>query len=47
VFSCFNQDQPIDEVDFHGLDVRLRQNAVHEKLTAQWLPHVRTERATD
>jgi len=47
VFSCFNQDQAIDEVDFHGLDVRLRQNAVQEKLTAQWLAHVRTERAAD
>ena len=23
VFSCFNQDQPLDEVDFAGLDARL------------------------
>ncbi|MEO5701799.1 MAG: FAD-dependent oxidoreductase [Casimicrobiaceae bacterium] len=37
VFSCFNQDQPLDAVDFGALDGRLRQNRVQEKLTAQWL----------
>ncbi|MGH8745775.1 MAG: FAD-dependent oxidoreductase, partial [Burkholderiales bacterium] len=37
VFSCFNQDQPLDLVDFRALDQRLRQNGVHEKLTAQWI----------
>jgi len=37
VFSCFNQDQPLDRVDFHGLKERLRQNSVQEKLTAQWI----------
>ncbi len=41
VFSCFNQDQPLDQVDFPGLDARLRQNAVQEKLTAQWIAEVR------
>ena len=40
VFSCFNQDQPLDRVDFAGLDLRLRQNAVQEKLTARWIAHV-------
>jgi len=39
VFSCFNQDQPIDRVDFPGLAARLAQNAVQEKLTAQWIRH--------
>jgi NADPH-dependent glutamate synthase beta subunit-like oxidoreductase/NAD(P)H-flavin reductase len=39
VFSCFNQDQPIDEVDFAALDARLSQNATQEKLTAQWIAH--------
>jgi NAD(P)H-flavin reductase len=39
VFSCFNQDQPIDEVDFAALNARLAQNAVQEKLTAQWIAH--------
>jgi hypothetical protein len=37
VFSCFNQDQALDRVDFPGLNERLRQNGVHEKLTAQWI----------
>jgi len=37
VFSCFNQDQPLDLVDFEGLRARLRQNSVQEKLTAQWI----------
>lgn len=39
VFSCFNQDQPLDEVDFPGLRERLGQNRVQEKLTAQWIDH--------
>jgi NADPH-dependent glutamate synthase beta subunit-like oxidoreductase/NAD(P)H-flavin reductase len=37
VFSCFNQDQSLDAVDFPGLAARLTQNAVQEKLTAQWI----------
>ena len=37
VFSCFNQDQPLDLVDWPGLNTRLRQNSVQEKLTAQWV----------
>jgi NADPH-dependent glutamate synthase beta subunit-like oxidoreductase/NAD(P)H-flavin reductase len=37
VFSCFEQDQPLDAVDFGALDARLRQNALHEKLTARWI----------
>jgi NAD(P)H-flavin reductase len=37
VFSCFNQDQPLDQVDFGGLASRLRQNSVQEKLTARWI----------
>ncbi|MFN0040884.1 MAG: FAD-dependent oxidoreductase [Burkholderiales bacterium] len=37
VFSCFNQDQPLDKVDFNGLAARLSQNSVQEKLTAQWI----------
>ncbi|HQR10646.1 MAG TPA: FAD-dependent oxidoreductase [Casimicrobiaceae bacterium] len=40
VFSCFNQDQPLDLVDFPGLDLRLKQNALQENLTAQWIAHV-------
>jgi len=37
VFSCFNQDQPLDEVDFSVLHERLGQNSVEEKLTALWI----------
>ena len=39
VFSCFNQDQPLDRVDFAALIERLRQNSLQEKLTAQWIGH--------
>jgi len=37
VFSCFNQDQPLDAVDFGALEARLAQNGVQEELTAQWV----------
>jgi NAD(P)H-flavin reductase len=37
VFSCFNQDQPLDHVDFRGLRDRLGQNALQEKLTKLWI----------
>jgi NADPH-dependent glutamate synthase beta subunit-like oxidoreductase/NAD(P)H-flavin reductase len=37
VFSCFNQDQPLDRVDFGALNQRLQQQGLHEKLTAQWI----------
>ncbi|HXQ47996.1 MAG TPA: hypothetical protein VN806_15365, partial [Caulobacteraceae bacterium] len=37
VFSCFNQDQDIDAVDFQSLRARLGQNGVQEKLTRQWI----------
>ena len=37
VFTCANQDQPLDHVDFRGLHERLGQNIVHEKLTRLWL----------
>jgi hypothetical protein len=39
VFSCFNQDQPLDVVDWKALDSRLTQNSVQEKLTAEWIDH--------
>jgi NADPH-dependent glutamate synthase beta subunit-like oxidoreductase/NAD(P)H-flavin reductase len=37
VFSCFNQDQHLDSVDFTNLRARLRQNTVVEKMTNLWL----------
>ena len=39
VFTCFNQDQPQDFVDFGCLNSRLKQNAIAEKLTAAWIEH--------
>ena len=39
VFSCFNQDQPLDHVDWAALSARLRQNSVQEKLAAEWIDH--------
>jgi NAD(P)H-flavin reductase len=37
VFSCFNQDQALDRVDFSALHERLGQNGTQEKLTALWI----------
>ena len=37
VFSCFNQDQELDRVDFACLRQRLRQNNAQEKLAALWI----------
>ncbi len=37
VFSCFNQDQNLDQVDWSSLNARLHQNGVQEKLTRLWI----------
>jgi NADPH-dependent glutamate synthase beta subunit-like oxidoreductase/NAD(P)H-flavin reductase len=37
VFSCFNQDQEMDRVDFPALNRRLSQNSVQEKLNKLWI----------
>ena len=37
VFTCFNQDQELDNVDFANLADRLSQNSLSEKVTAQWI----------
>ena len=36
-FSCFNQDQEMDRVDFLALHRRLSQNGVQEKLNKLWI----------
>ena len=41
VFSCFNQDQDLDSVDWQRLNDRLHQNTVQEKLTARWIARCR------
>jgi hypothetical protein len=40
VFSCFNQDQPLDQVDFGFLNSRLRANNLPEKISNMWLDHL-------
>jgi NADPH-dependent glutamate synthase beta subunit-like oxidoreductase/NAD(P)H-flavin reductase len=40
VFTCFNQDQELDSVDFRNLRERLRANSMQEKLTNLWLEEV-------
>ncbi len=40
VYSCYNQDQDLDRVDFPNLHARLRQNSVQEKLSNLWLDHL-------
>jgi NADPH-dependent glutamate synthase beta subunit-like oxidoreductase/NAD(P)H-flavin reductase len=44
VFSCFNQDQKLECVDFNFLHQRLRQNSAAEKLTSLWLDHLFEQR---
>jgi NADPH-dependent glutamate synthase beta subunit-like oxidoreductase/NAD(P)H-flavin reductase len=49
VFSCFNQDQDLDSVDFGALSERLKQNSLQEKITSQWIrrcmPALRRQRS--
>jgi hypothetical protein len=40
VFSCFNQDQDLDTVDFVHLDMRLKANSVLEKQADLYLTHL-------
>ncbi|MEJ7623674.1 MAG: FAD-dependent oxidoreductase [Pyrinomonadaceae bacterium] len=46
VFSCFNQDQHLDFVDFKNLNERLRANSIQEKLTNLWLDRALKTSAT-
>ena len=43
IFSCYNQDQELDRVDFDNLRGRLKQNSVQEKIANLWLAHVLAE----
>jgi hypothetical protein len=40
IFSCYNQDQDLDRVDFANLSARLRQNSVQEKISNLFLEHL-------
>ncbi|HEX8474279.1 MAG TPA: FAD-dependent oxidoreductase [Pyrinomonadaceae bacterium] len=46
VFSCFNQDQILDHVDFKNLNDRLRANTVQEKIANLWLDKIIREGQT-
>jgi NADPH-dependent glutamate synthase beta subunit-like oxidoreductase/NAD(P)H-flavin reductase len=37
VFTCMNQDQLLDHVDFKNLAARLRANSAQEKIASAWL----------
>ena len=37
VFTCADQDQPLDKVDFVSLGERLTQNSTWEKLGKAWI----------
>jgi hypothetical protein len=40
IFSCYNQDQELDRVDFANLHARLRQNSVQEKISRMFFEHL-------
>lgn len=40
IFSCYNQDQELDRVDFANLEARLRQNSVQEKISHMFFEHL-------
>ena len=40
IFSCYNQDQELDRVDFANLHARLRQNSVQEKISDLFFEHL-------
>lgn len=47
VFTCFNQDQHMDKVDFNNLNTRLKNNSVLEKLTKFWMDHLFEKAGSD
>ncbi len=47
VFSCKNQDQPLDAVDFAFLNQRLRANSLDEKIANLWLSYCQGARERD
>ena len=40
VFTCFNQDQKMDEVDFANLNSRLKTNSLLEKINNKWFDYL-------
>lgn len=46
VYSCANQDQELDWVDWENLANRLTQNSVQEKLTKEWIRYCLEDKST-
>jgi NADPH-dependent glutamate synthase beta subunit-like oxidoreductase/NAD(P)H-flavin reductase len=44
IFSCYNQDQLMDHVDFVNLNARLKSQSVQEKLTNLWFDKLMSDR---
>jgi hypothetical protein len=40
VFTCYNQDQELDRVDFDNLNARLKQSSVQEKVSNGYLDYL-------
>lgn len=40
VYSCTNQDQDMNKVDFKHLSDRLKQNSLQEKIASKWISHL-------
>ncbi len=40
VFTCYNQDQDLDKVDFENLNSRLKQQTVQEKVSSAYLDYL-------
>jgi NADPH-dependent glutamate synthase beta subunit-like oxidoreductase/NAD(P)H-flavin reductase len=47
IFSCYNQDQDLDRVDFTNLRARLRQNTVQEKISNLFFEHLLERSASE
>ncbi len=47
VFSCFNQDQPLDMVDFKNLNDRLKINSLSEKLSLEYFEHLLSKESVE
>ena len=40
VFTCYNQDQDLDAVDFENLRARLKQSSTQEKVSNAYFDHL-------
>lgn len=45
IFSCMNQDQNLNNIDFDNLDERLKQNSLFEKLSYVWVKNTVSQKS--